>query len=279
MRYYYKYDFISPQSLYALIKEELNSYFISGAVDDTLFSLWTNRVLKKLTKGTFPIRTAFLEVQDKKAQLPEEFKYPREVWALEDYTKSLPSSGTTYAQVTASRIDTPDYLCNPCSICDNPQVVEAVYKITSQTVATFVKTRQLSPGKVVEVPGFPCIYEPSEHVYEIEDRTLHVSFDTGKLYLVFYAEEVDEYNFSLVPDDVYILEAIEAHIKAKLFRMLLDQASDESFNQLRYKSEKAEQEYLEKFVIAQTWMKKETKEQKQKAVIRQKNRFNAHKFR
>lgn len=278
MNFYYKYDFVSPEPLYALIREELNSYFSSGAVDDTLFPLWTNKLLKKLTKGVLPIRNTFLEIRNKKAHLPEDFKHVREVWALEEYSKSYSLPGATYAQITASRIDTPDYLCNPCSICDNPQVVQAVYKITSQTVAQFVKTRQLSPGKVIDVPDYPCFSSPSEHVFEVENREMHVSFETGKLYLMYYADAENEYGDSLIPDDVYIEEAIEYFIKFKLREMIHNQASDESFNQTRYNMEKAEQAYLEKKVIAETQMKKETKEQKKIATQRMKNRLNAYKF-
>lgn len=279
MSYYYKYDFVSPAPLYALIREELNSYFSAGSIDDTLFPLWTNRILKKLTKGVLPIRNAFLEVRDKKALLPEDFKYVREVWALEEYSKSYSLPGTTYAQVTASRIDTPDYKCNPCSVCENPQVVQAVYKITSQTVAQFVKTRQLSPGRLIDVPGYPCFSSFSEHVYDIENREMHVSFDTGKLYIVYYGDAEDEYGDSLIPSNPYIEEAIESFIKYKLFEYLYNTASDESFNQSRVKKQEYEQQYLEKFVIAETQMKKETKEQKKIATQRMKNRLNAYKFR
>lgn len=276
--FYQKYEFISPESTYALVREELSSYFYSGALDDTLFSLWTSKVLKKLTKGVLPIRTAFVLIEDGKAYLPEDYKYPREVWALENYSKTLPQSGITYAQVTALRIDTPDFKCNPCDTCENREVVQAIYKLTSQVTKEFTKTHMLRPGKVIEAPGFPCHYmDSSTDVYEIEDGIIHTNFQSGTLYLVYYAEEYDEYGFQLVPDDVYILEAVEYFIKFKLMEMLFNMASDETFNQSYRKKEDAKQEYLEKFVIAQTWMKKETKEQKRRAIIKQQNRLNKYK--
>lgn len=278
--YYQQYEFISPEGVFALVREELSSYFISGAIDDTLFSLWTSKVLKKLTRGALPIRTAFILIDNKKAILPEDFKYIREVWALENMVKKFTDATPTYAAVTAKRIDTPDFKCNPCDTCANREVVQAVYKITSQTLYEFSKTHILRPGKVIDVPGFPCYYKSdASDVYEIEDGYIHTNFESGTLYAVYYAEEYDENNFSLVPDDVYILEAIEYFIRFKLMEMLFNMASDETFNQSYKKKEDAKQEYLEKLVIAQAWMKKETKEKHARSMIKQRHRLNKYKLR
>ena len=55
MSYYYKYSFISPEPLYATVKEELKSYFDTGAVDDLMFGTWTDKALRKLGKSSYSI--------------------------------------------------------------------------------------------------------------------------------------------------------------------------------------------------------------------------------
>ena len=48
MSYYYKYDFVSPEPLYATVKEELKSYFDTGKyVSDELVNLDKNKVKAK----------------------------------------------------------------------------------------------------------------------------------------------------------------------------------------------------------------------------------------
>ena len=55
MSYYYKYNFVSPEPVYATVKEELKSYFDTGAVDDLLFPTYLDKALKKLGRTTFVI--------------------------------------------------------------------------------------------------------------------------------------------------------------------------------------------------------------------------------
>jgi hypothetical protein len=276
---YYTYEFVSPEPLYALVKEELNAYFLSGALDDTLFPLWTSKVLKKLTKGVLPIRNTFVVVEEGKALLPEECKGIREVWSLEQYEKTIVDPSSTYVKATASRLDSPDVKCNPCTECSDPPLVEAIYKVTSKVFAQFTRTQLLKPGRIMDTP-FPCLnfQSQSQDIYDVDGRDLKVNFSSGTLYLVYYSLETDEHNYQLIPDDVYIQEAIESFIKFKLMEMLYNTASDESFNQSRVKKQEYEQTYLDKMVIATTWMKRPTREQRDQDYRRQKSRFNHFKF-
>jgi hypothetical protein len=40
MSYYYHYNFISPEVVYATVKEEFKSYFDTGAIDDLMLPIW-----------------------------------------------------------------------------------------------------------------------------------------------------------------------------------------------------------------------------------------------
>ena len=68
MSYYNKYNFVSAEPTYAIVKEELKSYFDTGAVDDLLFPTYLNKCLDKLGKATHAIvPVILLNMNDKEA--------------------------------------------------------------------------------------------------------------------------------------------------------------------------------------------------------------------
>src|SRR5689334_21845690 len=130
--YYYKYNFVSPESVYATVKEEFKSYFDTGAVDDALFALYTDKCLKKLKKGALPIEQALLHVQDHTSRLPDDFDSVREVWMCDLKDFSFRDASARYDQIThgctSTRIDNPDISCDICSSCTFPDIILAMYK-------------------------------------------------------------------------------------------------------------------------------------------------------
>ena len=82
MSYYYKYNFVSPDPIYATVKEELKSYFDTGAVDDLLFPTYLDKCLKKLGRTTYIISEQVLFIEDFEARLPDNFHAVREAWML-----------------------------------------------------------------------------------------------------------------------------------------------------------------------------------------------------
>lgn len=282
---YYSLNFVSPSPVYALVKEELNSYFASGAVDDVLFGLWTEKVLKKLGKGMYKITPVLLTVEDGRARLPEGFAGEREVWKCTEHSATLPVFGATYDTVisTASRLDAPDVKCDVCSECEYPQIIQAIYKTTHQVFAQYSRQHLLKKGNIFTASqcNLPCANDNalSGDIYDIHDNFIQVNFNEGVLFMLYYNEARDEDGFQLIPDDVRFQESVEYFLKYKLMEMLYNTASDESFNQCRIKKEEAKAAYEEKYVVAESWMKKENQQQKTLAIHRQKIRLNKYKFR
>ena len=94
MSYYYKQSFVTAEPLFAEVKEELSSYFSSGAIDDVMFPKWTEHCLKRFRKSAFRIVETVLQVKDYKACLPEDFNAVREVWACTTFHSDLYDSAT-----------------------------------------------------------------------------------------------------------------------------------------------------------------------------------------
>lgn len=99
MSNYYKYNFVSPESIFALVKEELKSYFDTGAVDDLLFPTYVNKCLRKLQKGSYPIVEELLFIEDFEARLPDNFNAVREAWMCGEINSSIyTNSNSLYLQ-------------------------------------------------------------------------------------------------------------------------------------------------------------------------------------
>ena len=80
MAYYYKFNFVSPDPIYSTVKEELKSYFDTGAVDDLLFPTYLDKCLRKLGRATYVIAETALVVDNFEARLPDNFYAVREAW-------------------------------------------------------------------------------------------------------------------------------------------------------------------------------------------------------
>lgn len=274
MSYYYKYKFCSPEPNYALVKEELKSYFDTGAVDDTLFSLYTEKCLQKLGRGGNKINEGILTIDDFQARLPEDFVAVREAWLCTSVDTKFQLPGAQYEQITntSTRIDSADVFCNPCAECASPAIIKAIYKTTREVAFMLHRKYLLKPGNVSVQKD--CSWDcanmgvDSPESFDIRDNKFTVSFREGVVYLVYYSEERTEKGYQLIPDNIRIKEYIESFLKYKMFEQLCNQVTDETYNQIEKKKEDYKAEMFEKQVLAETEMKKQTVYQKITAVNR-----------
>lgn len=269
MSYYYKYNFISPEPTYARVKEELRSYFDTGAVDDTMFPLWTDDCLLKLGKLTYPIAPAIINVQNSQGRLPDDFKYMREAWMCSwvDETYQLPNS--LYEQVTATtcqistRIDNPDVYCDPCSECNNPNLIRAVYKTTETVAFQISREYLLTPGNISTAcpRDLYCanLNSVAANSYDIRGNKLILTCPQAIVYILYYSSAIDDNNNQLIPDDSAgrFRKYIELYIKSKVFEQIWNQTTDETFNQSAQKYQAYKQMADEAFILADIESKKE----------------------
>src|SRR5687767_12844870 len=136
MSYYYKYNFVSPEPIYARVKEELKSYFNTGGIDDLMFPLYTQDCLEKLGKSSYKILNTPLVISDFISRLPDNFIAVREAWLCTSHDVSIRDASARYCQITttSTRLDEPDVYCDVCNECQNPDIVKAIYKTTGETL-------------------------------------------------------------------------------------------------------------------------------------------------
>ena len=309
MSYYYKYNFVTPEPVYATVKEELKSYFDTGAVDDLLFPTYLDKALRKLGRTTFVISEEILFIEDFEARLPDNFYAVREAWMCTEVPGypyqtansfySQAASATTIQVAPLTIGGTPctqpgcqDPACNGTCM---PSLVQAVYKTNNQIARGYTHEYLLKPGNIsarqncgVEYTSTwdfyaeaPPIHEftpgaASYDSFDIRDNKFVTNFRNGVVHLLFYATEYDEIGNQLIPDNYRIREYIEAFLKFKIFETLTNQTNDETFNQLQQKLMYYKQAYEEAFIMADIEIKKQTPWEKQRRIKNDLNRFNMY---
>ena len=309
MSYYYKYNFVSPEPVYSTVKEELKSYFDTGAVDDLLFPTYLDKALKKLGRTTFVISEEVLFIEDFQARLPDNFYAVREAWMCTEVAgypyQSANSFYSQAASATTIQVSPLTIGGTPCNnpgcqnaACDGtcmPTLVQAVYKTNNSVARSFTHEYLLKPGNIsarqncgVEYTNNWEMYADSLPVhqftpgsashdsFDIRDNKFVTNFRNGVVHLLFYATEYDDIGNQMIPDNYRIREYVEAFIKFKIFEMLTNQTNDETFNQLQQKLVYHKQAYEESYIMAEIEMKKQTPWEKQRRIKNDLNRFNMY---
>ncbi len=297
MSYYYKYNFISPEPVYSTVKEELKSYFDTGAVDDLLFPTYLDKCLKKLGRTTYTIIETPLVIQDFEARLPDNFYAVREAWMCAEIpmhpyqnANSFYSQAATSTTIQIAPLTIGGTPCNNTG-CQDPQcegtcmpvLSQAVYKTNNEISRSYRKEFLLQPGNISARQNCELSYTenftPNASAldsFDIRDNKFVTNFRNGLVHLMFYGTEYDELANQLIPDNYRIREYVEAFIKYKVFEMLTNQTNDETFNQLQQKLLYYKQMSEEAFVLADIEIKKQTAWDKQKRIKKDLNRFGKY---
>jgi hypothetical protein len=293
MSYYYKYNFVSPQPVYATVKEELKSYFDTGAVDDMLFPTYLNKCLNKLGRTTYAITETILYIEDFEARLPDNFFAVREAWLCTNVDgRPYQSANSFYAQaastatiqitpvVTNQTCTNPTCTTNNCGGECMPEYIQAVYKTNNSVIQNFRREYLLTPGNIsvkahcdLQCANFGSSAPDS---FDIRDNKFVTNFRNGIVHLIFYATEYDAIGNQMIPDNYRIREYVEAFIKYKVFEMLSNQLTDETFNQIQQKLAYYKQLSEEAFIMADIEIKKQTAWEKQRRIKNDLNRFNMY---
>lgn len=282
--YYYKYQFTSPEPIFALVKEELKSYFDTGAVDDLLFPKWTDKCLKLLGKSSLSINETFLDINDFVSTLPDNFDTVREAWMITDLPTGFPfrSATSVYTQTTfqvQGAVD-PSNPCNTPDCSDCPEIIQAVYKTNHSISFSFKKKYLLKPGNISvrDNCSLDCANIGSNELdtFDIRDNKFVTNFRKGTVYLIFYAIDRDELGNQLIPDDYYIMEYIEAFLKYKCFETLSNNVIDETAKQIEQKVQYYKSLSDEAYILASSSIKKQDVHHKIMAIKRIKNKFRKY---
>jgi hypothetical protein len=274
------------------VKEELKSYFDTGAVDDLLFPTYLDKCLKKLGQSSYVIAQQLLHIEDFEARLPDNFHAVREAWlctsipgypyqtANSFYSQAASETTIQISPVTSNGQPCTNLECTTgCPTC-MPTLVQAVYKTNQQVAVEYHRQYLLKPGNIsvrancsLDCANFGSSAADS---FDIRDNKFVTNFRNGVVHLVFYSTEYDNAGNQMMPDNYRIREFIEAFIKYKVFETLANQTNDETFNQLQQKLVYYKQLHDEAFIMANIEIKKQDAYTKQRRIIKDLNRFNMY---
>jgi hypothetical protein len=292
MSYYYKYNFISPEPVYATVKEEFKSYFDTGAVDDLLFPTYLDKCLRKLGRSSYVISEQLLYIEDFEARLPDNFFAVREAWlctsipgypyqtANSFYSQAASQTTIQVSPVISGGAPCTNLECTTgCPTC-MPELIQAVYKTNQQVAVEYHRQYLLKPGNIsvkahcdLQCANFGSSAADS---FDIRDNKFVTNFRNGVVHLVFYSTAYDGVGNELIPDNYRIREFVEAFIKYKMIETLTNQTNDETFNQLQTKLAYYKQQADEAFIMADIEVKKQDSWTKQRRIIQDLNRFNRY---
>lgn len=289
--YYYKYEFVSPEPIFALVKEEMRSYFEAGAVDDTMFPIWMRGILKKLGKASYPILETVLFQKDFESKLPNDFHGVREAVALSrlgegehhtEFPRIIQSPNSIYEQVFCKV--TPEVNeCDPCNDCF-PEIIRVTYKNNLvgpySPDLKFRRTHLLKPGniQVGHLCDLPCMNfgAKSLDTFDLRDGKFITNIRETPVHLKYYAKESTEDGYQLIPDNYWIMEYVKRYLKFKSFEQLWNQTTDESYNQIKQKMDYYKSSYDEAVIMAEIEIKKKTVYEHQQDWRRNANRLNPY---
>lgn len=292
MSYYYKYNFVSPEPVYSTVKEELKSYFDTGAVDDLMFPTYLDKCLRKLGRTTYVISETILHIEDFETRLPDNFFAVREAWLCTDvagypyqtansfYSQAADQTTIQVSPVVSGGVACTNIECTTgCPEC-MPELIQAVYKTNNSMNRTYHKQYLLKPGNISVRANctLDCanLGSSAADSFDIRDNKFVTNFRNGTVHLTFYATEYDNVGNQMIPDNYRIREYVEAFIKYKVFEMLSNQLTDETFQQIQAKLVYYKQLSEEAFIMADIEIKKQTAWDKQRRIKNDLNRFNMY---
>lgn len=276
MSIYYEQKFISPDPIYAEVKESLRSYFDSGVIDDMMFPKWTEHCMRRFKKSAYAIKETVLHIQDYTGNLPEDFKGVREAWACSTtWTQPIQMPNAYYYQ-TDCRIDNSEKICDPCIpyeeiIMDVAQQIACdpckdayriMHKVTNHMVFSFTHSHLLTPGNMNARSYCEnnCInrHASTPDSFDIRDCRMITNFCEGTVHLMYYADTTTEEGVQLIPENFYVEDYLRKYLIYKCYEQLFNTVTDESFNQVRIKLEMSNAQQAEAYILADIDLKKQT---------------------
>ena len=269
-----------------------------------MFPTYLDKCLKKLGRTTYVIAEQPLYIEDFQARLPDNFVAVREAWMCTEIPQYPYQSANSFYSQAASQttIQVSPYISgtvpctNPqcttgCPTC-MPELIQAVYKTNNSVARSYQQQYLLKPGNIsargncdVEYTNAWQFteYAPPLHEFtpgaagydsfDIRDNKFVTNFRNGIVHLIFYVTEYDAVGNQMIPDNYRIREFVEAFIKYKVFEMLSNQLTDETFQQISQKLAYYKQLSEEAYIMADIEIKKQTPWEKQRRVRNDLQRF------
>jgi len=271
--FYENLQYISSDSLLAEVKQELKSYFESGAISEILIPTFIDQALRKLRVLALKPEEAVLHFQNYQSELPCDF-------VLLD--RAMMYDHQVEWSTGVSAVEGHYYKSIDCTNCTDCTPKEEVYEeITVASNAGFnlklkkpTWIRVYHASKQYCTEGCQNLSVSSEDVLQIYNNSkVSSTFETGCVYIRYFSRPVDDNGIPMIPEILEVEEYIKSYLKFKFFEMLWHSVMDESVNQIVSKFQYYKQDYLSKLQAALSYMMTYSRQQIADNTVKQKQRF------
>jgi len=234
-------QFKSCKSIFAQIRDELDSYDAQNLIDNRTLYRYVKKVISMIGIGYYMEKQAIIPVSRYKAKLPEDFyllysayKTKSDITSVK--SKPLPQQGTVM------------YLENTCETIEHCKcdIEKTIDKITVRTYIdegiltyNFQAPHLLRLGTTSKYCSneSPNLYHTSSDEISIDEGYINTNFESGNIYIKYYGFPFDEQGYPMIPEDEEMKTAIEDYIKYKLFEKWWNNSEVPDIERRMYKAE------------------------------------------
>lgn len=212
--------YISSNVIIAEVKNKLSKYFDSNLVDESIFYPRIKSCLDELRFDVYEEKIAVLEVENKQADLPEDFK--RMCLALACFQEHcIETSDIIYTeQQHVCELNLCETACDVChDDCGNMMKIVQKFPQTYKTWNTFdvlCLTKESLPFCDKNCFNFRS---KSKNEIDIRNSKINTNFDRGLVYIEYVASLEGKTDFN-IPDQSKIVEWIKADLIHEAFQTM-----------------------------------------------------------
>lgn len=276
----WEYDWISAEGIIAQLKEELRSYFETGVIDDGMFPMYVDHVLKKIGMTMLESVDEIIYLKNKKSILPEGIVFLNDVLyaGMESESTALIPGGTnTYNQTTTTVVLQQDGTMNDPNNPEVGQKATIVERTTNRVLATYDIVTRLRPASLkaknmCEDSRFKKFYD-YPYYYDVNGRILSTNHPDGELLIRYKRYRLDDDGYPMIPDHVTMQDVVQFYLRYKIFEQLWNSVTDESYNQMQNKMQYYEQKYNDALIMARTEFIAPSFQQQKESILLRRHKF------
>jgi hypothetical protein len=238
---------ISIDNTIATVKMELRSYDDAGQLDEVSMFKYADWVLNRLGRSLHKTYNLILNVENGQAEVPFNLKKISFAYNCNPCTGGTKTERWFYGNpYTYTVRDNVTKICyNKCCIEEEEEVITRTIYIDQEVCQDNYCGKQLlslSKGVPTDKIGKDCpnLFCSSPNYFNLDEEKFYFNFQTGCVYLRYEGFQVDDENYPLLPNDPYILKAVEDYIIYKSFLNLYYNSEAD----VERKMAKAESEHL-----------------------------------
>lgn len=252
-------NFKSPDQLIARVSALLDSFQVSGLLDEGEFYRLIKEVLTTLNISSYSPVHIIEEIEGNSMPVPSDMYQLWGIWRYEG--KEIPSVKKKNLQavnrftVTKECYDNCGDVCEP-EPCDNDRNMIIKYWHEGE----YIPERKYLRKKLLTVKNFkvnscadksPSKYCQTEDQVTTDGKNFYFNFSGGAIYLQYYKLETDNQGLPMIPDVTQIERAIETYIIYRFFQKMYYNNVVDAQQRMR----EAQQDYLFAMGQAEKWVR------------------------